>query len=385
MTRRSAERNELPWALALVCVVVITACPPGTPPDDVLPDGGSALQDGGSGDGGPTPIRPDAGPDAGPAPDGGPGADGGPRPDGGQMVDAGLPPDSGCAALEAAINADINARQTCSQDSDCGVANTGCGTEGVCGVILNLSNATNISTLEVPWQASDCSAGQPCPSCPVFDGAVACVTGVCGRLPPDAGCAGIAVTISADVSAQQTCSRDSDCVAMSTGCGLAGVCGAYLNQNNAADVNNLEGPWQAQNCGAGQGCPPCSLFDDAAACVNGVCAGAPSGGGGACQSPDDCPQASDPQYASQCLTQAPFTGGYCALPCSNGWGCPAAGLICQSFPTGPSDPGVCFESCTADSDCRMSQGYLCCPTWDTQGSATDGAVCYPGPCPPAAM
>jgi hypothetical protein len=101
--------------------------------------------------------------------------------------------------------------------------------------------------------------------------------------------------------------------------------------------------------------------------IGGGAVGAPCAGGGDCAS-------------GTCFTQPPFTGGYCSqhigeCPAPGGIGngpCPA-GTICIN-PGVPATGGAdyCLSACTHDSDCRVPDGYHCCP-W-RRGANTFG-VC----------
>lgn len=86
--------------------------------------------------------------------------------------------------------------------------------------------------------------------------------------------------------------------------------------------------------------------------------------GAACSSDSDC--------TFLCLTRPPFTGGYCSMAvtecaagtrpdgldpvCPEGSACALAGFM---LPNGASD--FCVARCSADDDCRVAEGYRCCP------------------------
>ncbi len=192
------------------------------------------------------------------------------------------------------------------------------------------------------------------------------------------GCAVLQAEVAQLLSAPQPCSTTADCMATSTACGLAGVCGAVVNPGTAKSLGALTTKWQSLKCSVGGICPNCPVFPGAILCAGGTCGIAP-GAGQACVQATDCPQAPDPQYQPSCQTTGGFVGGYCAQPCANGWGCPASHLKCESDPSQRGVPSVCLLSCTTSPDCRAAEGYLCCPSWEAASGV--GSVCYPGPCP----
>jgi hypothetical protein len=195
----------------------------------------------------------------------------------------------------------------------------------------------------------------------------------------DAGpCAALAASYEAALQANQGCTTSSDCFPIVSDCGLPAECGGATNEAGLSALTPIVDDWSNQNCSAGQECPGCAAPPGGASCIGGTCSPG-AAGGQTCQTSSDCPRVGDPQYAAICLTTAPFTNGDCVQRCSNGWGCPAFDLSCQSVPTGPEEPGYCFLQCNSDQDCRMSDGYRCCPPWDAEGSGYN--VCYPGPCP----
>jgi hypothetical protein len=90
-----------------------------------------------------------------------------------------------------------------------------------------------------------------------------------------ASCDELRQQVSSLLIAPQKCGRDSDCEAIGTACGLAGVCGAYVNQSTASQVDQLVAEYNAEKCGAGQACPGCPAPPPFAACNHGLC-GPPS-------------------------------------------------------------------------------------------------------------
>ena len=110
----------------------------------------------------------------------------------------------------------------------------------------------------------------------------------------------------------------------------------------------------------------------------------PTGDGGVgsgCTTGADC-------RSGVCFTQDPFAGGYCSAhigecPAPNATGTPWNPCPDQSVcinpgfaATGGSD--YCLARCTTGADCRVAEGYACCP-W-TRGTTTVGvcARAWPG-------
>ncbi|MBI5154916.1 hypothetical protein HZA57_06740 [Candidatus Poribacteria bacterium] len=138
------------------------------------------------------------------------------------------------------------------------------------------------------------------------------------------------------LGAAQPCAHTSECTVIETPCGLPGVC------------------------------------------TGGVCTQGP-GAGETCGEATDCPVPVFGTHVPHCLTDGGFAGGYCVQECAHGWGCDVPDARCRALPDNPYEPGYCFLDCSTDSDCRVGEGYRCCPSWD--GSGEPGSVCYPGPCP----
>ena len=80
-----------------------------------------------------------------------------------------------------------------------------------------------------------------------------------------------------------------------------------------------------------------------------------------------------------CITDTRFPGGYCSQTIVE---CPAPGGGPNPCPTGSSCLNVaitggtgsgdaCMRDCAADGDCRVAEGYKCCPI------STDTHVCLP--------
>jgi hypothetical protein len=98
--------------------------------------------------------------------------------------------------------------------------------------------------------------------------------------------------------------------------------------------------------------------------------------GDPCTSSSDC---SGVPEAPNCLTVIPmgsryfeFPGGYCSGDCADSDDC-GAGAECVRFFGGMR---VCMKSCTADSECRESEGYGC-----REHPVDGGTFCMP-PRPP---
>ncbi len=90
-----------------------------------------------------------------------------------------------------------------------------------------------------------------------------------------ASCDELRQLVSSLLIGPQKCSSDNDCEAIGTACGLAGVCGAFVNQSTAAQVKSLVAEYDAEKCGAGQACPGCPAPPPGASCNHGLC-GPPS-------------------------------------------------------------------------------------------------------------
>jgi hypothetical protein len=91
--------------------------------------------------------------------------------------------------------------------------------------------------------------------------------------------------------------------------------------------------------------------------------------GDRCASDNEC-------GGGECITQAPFTAGYCSArinecPAGNFPICPD-GAICLN-PGIPATGGLdyCVKPCSADPGCRVADGYKCCTTLGP------GSFCYP--------
>jgi hypothetical protein len=67
---------------------------------------------------------------------------------------------------------------------------------------------------------------------------------------------------------------------------------------------------------------------------------------------------------------APFTGGYCSqhigeCPQTGGMACPGSVCINPGI-TATGGWDYCLKSCNVDGDCRVAEGYKCCP-WQRAG------------------
>jgi hypothetical protein len=209
-----------------------------------------------------------------------------------------------------------------------------------------------------------------------------------GALASDAGladggdvCAVLLATVSGLISSPQTCRTTADCARTGTACGLPGVCGALVNAATATSLIQPVDAWIAAGCEIPEAgfCPNCPAWTELALCRGGLCVAEP-GAGEPCQTADDCPSTLEDGGVAQCLTDGPFSGGYCVQQCVGGSGCPVYNLSCRTFPS-DSSSAACFLACGNDSQCRVDAGYRCCPDWNDGGFAAPGNVCYPGPCP----
>jgi hypothetical protein len=171
-------------------------------------------------------------------------------------------------------------------------------------------------------------------------------------------CAQIPSTVQKWLDAHVACVADSDCVVVSTACGLPGMCGWFAN-TSALDpyIQKLVAYW-ANVCSAGAGECLCPASLPAYGCNAGVCGVkrfvVPPGPVGApCTGNADC-------ATDYCLTAriAPaFVGGYCTVAAcdTRDIACPA-GSTCEP---GGDGRGYCLAQCdTRASRCRS--GYDCC-------------------------
>ena len=138
------------------------------------------------------------------------------------------------------------------------------------------------------------------------------------------------------------------------------------SENGALEIDTLEllydcppdGPAPAHGLGA-----TCTMQSD---CDGGfVCDTANAGGrcapsattakvGIACTSTVDC--GTDPRSACNNQAGDGFPGGYCTMePCNDVQVC-SPGATCVAL---AHETPACFRSCTADTDCRTAEGYVC--------------------------
>jgi hypothetical protein len=127
-------------------------------------------------------------------------------------------------------------------------------------------------------------------------------------------------------------------------------------------------------CGIGTRC-------EADVCVlEGGAVTKPAGWGNACDDDGDC--------ARGCVTDMPFTNGYCTqinLDCghpASASTCPW-GTTCTQVDAATKDAlyvaNLCLVNCAVDADCRVSEGYRCCETPRAGYAGPSGRVCVPAP------
>ena len=107
-------------------------------------------------------------------------------------------------------------------------------------------------------------------------------------------------------------------------------------------------------CTSTADCDPGQVCDTANA--GGRCAPDPSTAaiGGPCGTTVDC--GTDSRSACQTEAGDNYPGGYCFMePCDDVQVCPP-GATCVSL---GGETAGCFQSCTADADCRTAEGYTC--------------------------
>ncbi len=85
-----------------------------------------------------------------------------------------------CAALNAKVDAFLDAHRTCKTPADCVEVRSACGTKGVCGAYLARSDEATFLPLADEVRSAECFAkgAVPCPSCRPL-GPPACVAGKC--------------------------------------------------------------------------------------------------------------------------------------------------------------------------------------------------------------
>lgn len=81
-----------------------------------------------------------------------------------------------------------------------------------------------------------------------------------------------------DAVTQRSCTQDSDCVFITTACGLPGQCGATVNVNAATHLESISKEWTSECPNDAKVCPHCPVPPTAVACVSGLCSCA----GGSC-------------------------------------------------------------------------------------------------------
>ncbi len=188
--------------------------------------------------------------------------------------DGGALPDAAgrtCGELSGDVDQWLKTHLSCVADGDCTERPTRCGLPGSCGAILNLTGAAGLPSFLSAWDGLQCGATLRCGPCPLSPAQPAgCNAGICGH--KTFSCSELKAQVQAflDDKTHKSCTQPSDCVATSTACGLPGVCGAYVNQQSAAQLQALSNAFAAKGCENGQPCPDCAQ-PAGAACNQGVC------------------------------------------------------------------------------------------------------------------
>jgi hypothetical protein len=187
-----------------------------------------------------------------------------------------------------------------------------------------------------------------------------------GATSPDGAaqsCADVASAVDGWLAAHASCQSDADCTTVITGCGLTGVCGAYVD--NAAVgpyLSSLTADWNTRCVG------PCAVdcpLVPKPVCVAGRC-GQPAIGtqavGDSCTSDSDC-------ATGQCITEAAsnglFPGGYCTIR-----DCDKLDVMCPvgstCLPAGDGRSYCLRDCCGTCLSIQCRPGYGCC-AGPTQG------------------
>jgi hypothetical protein len=161
-----------------------------------------------------------------------------------------------CDALRAEAQAAF-AQKSCGRDGDCAEVDTACGLPADCGAPVNQTGKALLDQIAAAYKAGGCDAAAlcgPCPPPPVQE--VGCVQGTCAYRP--ASCNQLRGEVGAFIVQRNMCSSAADCTVTATGCGLPGVCGAYLRKDALPDLEKLLLAWSSQGCENGQPCPGCA-------------------------------------------------------------------------------------------------------------------------------
>ena len=203
-------------------------------------------------------------------------------------------------------------------------------------------------------------------------------------LPPDMTvpfCTQVANQVKQYYVDHRVCKVDSDCTFARSDCGLAGVCGDYINKDGVNGLASIVGTWNQYKCaGVVDMCmDSCSSGTPTPTCNGGACGKRlPMRIGDGCVDETDCNMMGMGGMLI-CITDPPFTGGYCSdvvANCTTNAGDCGPGSLCRQVSLQGVVKEVCLKSCAVQGDCRA--GYLCCPTWKP---GPPGKVCAPGPCP----
>jgi hypothetical protein len=187
-----------------------------------------------------------------------------------------LPPDAGTPDAGPPV---------CTSDAQCAAgqycAGNGCNTPGTCQPIPTICAsacaAVGVCGCDGRTYCNACLAeeagtrvdatGSSCPNPPPLDA---------GPPPPtDAGstCEILLQEFSADLSATQSCSQNSDCASEITPCGVVGRCSVIVNTSTEAEIGPILTQLEADGCTGGG--PQCAcVAPGTAVCSNGVCVAA---------------------------------------------------------------------------------------------------------------
>ncbi len=101
-------------------------------------------------------------------------------------------------------------------------------------------------------------------------------------------------------------------------------------------------------------------------CGNGVGIDGPVVGG-------SCVVSGECDVDSRCLTGAHYPNGYCAKSCLTPDDCPDGSTCVDS----PDFGSMCLLRCSADTDCRIDDGYVCADLPAHGAGGTSGVCALP--------
>jgi hypothetical protein len=326
------------------------------------------------------------------------------------------------AVPQCAVDADCGDGERCSSDGVCFVEGTaGCTADTDCtnGQVCINSLCSTIAPHPDCGTDADCGTGQTCnladgkcyalatpdPDCTNNDDCASgqvCIDSLCSLIAPTPDC-----VTDTDCGTGKKCLAGTCVVTPPTGGGAVGaMCTADTACTDGTCISQLPGGYCTQSGCDSVGCPAestCFPFQSGQSFCLRDCAGStdclnnahicdvdnvcwpgeeqpdpppPTTGtgsvGSACQSDTDCKDPGAQCYPYTLNGQVTgFVNGYCLVNgCTSDASCPA-GSTCEPIYQGGS--GACVASCSATTDCRNTEGYMC---GTLQGGA--GPLCWPG-------